>query len=129
MNKILSTIAAVVALSVSAFADPSGTWNTEEGNSGGYAVVTIAPCASDASKFCGTIVNIVNNDNTSSIGATIIKDMEDKGNGKYSGGQIWAPDEDKWYKAKMKLNSNGTLTVSGCVLGGVICRDQEWTAA
>ena len=129
MIKIFSILTAFVVLSGLAFADPRGTWRSKEGQTGGYVIVTIAACASDASKYCGIIKNVVGNDNTSIIGKTIIKNMEDRGNGNYAGGQIWAPDEDKWYRSKMKLNSNGMLRVSGCVLGGAICRGQTWRPA
>lgn len=121
---VLATV--LVTFASSAFAQVTGTWKTAEGNSGGYAVVAIALCSDGSGNYCGTITNIVGNDNTSAVGKTIIKDMQDKGNGKFSGGQIWAPDEDKWYKAKMQLNGN-TLRVSGCVAGGLICRGQDWT--
>ena len=50
--------------------------------------------------------------------------MKIRGNGRYRGGKIWAPDRDKTYKSKMLLDGD-VLSVSGCVL--VICRDQTWT--
>ena len=125
--KFFSVLIALISSSLWAHANPSGTWRSEEGETGGHVIVTIAPCASDSSKFCGTIDDVVGNDNTSIIGETIITDMTDRGNGNYNGGQIWAPDQDRWYRSKMKLNNDGTLRVSGCVAGGIICRGQTWT--
>ena len=52
--------------------------------------------------------------------------MDIDGGGSYSGGTIWAPDVDKKYASKMKING-ATLVVSGCVAGGLICRGQDWT--
>ena len=48
------------------------------------------------------------------------------GDGTYSSGKVWAPDRDKTYKAKMVLDGNA-LGVSGCVLGGAVCRESMWS--
>jgi uncharacterized protein (DUF2147 family) len=55
-------------------------------------------------------------------------DMIPAGSGAYVDGQIWAPDRDKTYNATMQLTGN-TLSVSGCVMGGLICRASDWTRA
>ena len=123
MKKIATLVAVVFAFATTASAQVTGTWRTETGETGGYAVVQISPCGANV---CGVITSIVNNDNQSAVGEAIIVGMEDRGNGKYGGGRIWAPDQDKWYDAKMELNGN-TLKVSGCVAGGLICRAKNWT--
>ena len=51
--------------------------------------------------------------------------MVPSGGGTYSGGSVWAPDRDKTYRGKMQL-SGDDLAVSGCVLGGLICRASDW---
>jgi len=61
------------------------------------------------------------------IGTQIVEKMKSDGGNKYSGGRIYAPDTEKWYKGKLELMSNGKLKVAGCVLGGAICRSQSWT--
>ena len=114
------------ALGGTAFADPTGTWKTEEGNEGGFAIIAIETCADNAETYCGTIVELIDTPDQSGVGATIIKDMEARGATTFGSGQIWAPDEDRWYQAKMELDGD-TLTVSGCVLGGLICRGQDWS--
>lgn len=116
------------ALATTAMANPAGLWKTEEGNSGGYAVVEIGACADDAAQLCGVIRDIVGNDDKSSVGKPIIKAMAVKSTNKWANGKIWAPDEDKWYDAKMELQGD-ILRVAGCVLGGIICRGQDWTPA
>ena len=117
--------AAALALSGTAASadDVLGTWKSEPGETGGFIHVSMQQCGT---KICGVIEEVVGNDNTSIVGRTIIKDMSPNGSGKYSGGTIWAPDNDKTYKSKMTL-SGSALEVSGCVLGGVICRAQTWT--
>ena len=100
-----------------------GTWKSEPGETGGYIHVTMSQCGS---KICGNIAKVVGNDNTSIVGRQIIANMSPNGGGKYSGGTIWAPDNDKTYKSKMTLSGN-SLKVEGCGLGGAVCRGQTWT--
>ena len=122
MTRLAFAVAALALSAGAALADPVvGTWKSQPGETGGYIHVDIAPCSG---KICGTITKVVGNDNTSIVGKPIIWDMANNGNGKYSGGKIWAPDNDKTYRSKMQLNGNA-LKVSGCV--GPICRGQTWT--
>jgi uncharacterized protein (DUF2147 family) len=55
----------------------------------------------------------------------IIRDMVQDG-GRWTGGTVWAPDDDRTYRARMRREGSG-LVVEGCVLGGAICRGQTWT--
>ena len=110
----------------SAAAEPvAGVWQTEPGDTGSYAHVTIAPCGANV---CGTLGKAfaaggaaVENPNE---GRQMVWDMKARGDGTYRGGKIWAPDRDKTYNARMEL-AGDKLTVEGCVLG--ICRGQTWT--
>ncbi len=128
MKKLI--ISAVFALGFAgpALADAvSGTWKTAEGEEGGYLHVAIAPCGA---AVCGTIKAAYDKAGSLSsgyehLGKKIIWDMNVDGGGSYSGGKIWAPDSDKTYSSKMSL-SGKTLTVKGCVAGGLICRGQDW---
>ncbi|MEL6608172.1 MAG: DUF2147 domain-containing protein [Pseudomonadota bacterium] len=122
--KHLIAAAALAVLGTAASADPVlGTWKSQPGETGGFIHVSMAQCGT---KICGTIVDVIGNDNTSIIGRQIIANMSPNGGGAYSGGTIWAPDNDKTYKSKMSL-SGGSLEVQGCVLGGAVCRGQTWT--
>ncbi|MCX7646132.1 MAG: DUF2147 domain-containing protein [Rhodobacteraceae bacterium] len=122
--------AVFAALAAPALADPvEGTWQTRPDDNGNFGHVRIAACGA---KFCGTLVRAFNGQgqpiDSPNIGRQIVWDMEAQGNGQYANGKIWAPDRDKTYRSKMELSGN-TLSVSGCVLGGAICRSQEWTRA
>ncbi|MEL6700246.1 MAG: DUF2147 domain-containing protein [Pseudomonadota bacterium] len=122
--KHLIAAAALAVLGTAASADPVlGTWKSQPGETGGFIHVSMAQCGT---KICGTIVDVIGNDNTSIIGRQIIANMSPNGGGAYSGGTIWAPDTDKTYNSKMSL-SGGSLEVQGCVLGGAVCRGQTWT--
>lgn len=122
MKAILAGLVISASMAAAAYAEPAtGLWKTEVGETGGFLHVKIAPCGAN---ICGTIDKVVNNDNDTIVGRKIIWDMGADGSGKYSGGKIWAPDTDKTYRSKLRLNGN-TLKVSGCV--GPICRSQNWT--
>ncbi|MCG7519214.1 DUF2147 domain-containing protein [Ruegeria sp. Ofav3-42] len=130
MKKLtLATAFAAMAASAAA-ADPvDGLWKTEPGDTGGYLHVSIAPCGS---AICGTIDSAFDGQgnqqlNYENLGKQIIWDMVPEGGGSYDDGKIWAPDRDKTYSSKMSLDNQNTLTVKGCVAGGIICRGQTWT--
>lgn len=121
--KTLLAAAVAAVLGTSAFADDVlGTWKSEPGETGGFIHVTMNQCGT---KICGTIAEVIGVDDQSIVGRQIIADMSPNGGGRYSGGTIWAPDQDRTYRAKMSL-SGDALEVEGCVLGGAICRGQTW---
>lgn len=123
-------LAAALALPTLANAEVvSGVFQTQPGDSGGFLHVQMGPCASNAALTCGTILRAYSEDRSANteyenIGKPIVWDMEDRGNGNWGHGKIWAPDRDKTYNSKMNLNGN-QLTVEGCV--AIICRGQTWT--
>jgi len=126
MKKFL--FAAALLLAGPAFAGgEEGKWRTADGKEGGYLFVQIAACGAE---ICGTIVGAVDKEGKpdpkyKNLGKPIIWGMKNDGGNSYSGGTIWAPDEDKTYTSKMELNGD-VLVVSGCVLGGLVCRGQDW---
>ncbi len=121
--KKLALFATAVLMSAPAFADDVfGTWKTETSDKGAHLEVSIKSCGD---KICGIITEVVNSDNQSSKGKTMLKNMSADGGGSYSGGTIWAPDKDKTYKSTMKLQSANSLEVKGCV--AFICRGQTWS--
>ena len=127
MNKVLCFTFALL-LSPLAFAEGSflGKWNTEKSEEGAWLTVDIQACGDN---LCGTIVDAHEVKDPSIVGTEMIKGMKKKSDTAYSKGKIYAPDTKKWYKSKMKIKGEDTLKVSGCVLGGVICRSQTWTRA
>ena len=126
---ILATAMSLFATAAFA-ADPvEGTWKTKPDDNGHYGYVQIEPCGP---AFCGRLVKAFDQTGAEiaspNIGKQIVWDMVANGDGTYGGGKVWAPDRNKTYKAKMALSGN-TLSVSGCVLGGAICRASDWTRA
>ncbi len=126
MNKLIfPTVVGLLMLgSVPAFADITGNWLSEKNDEGKQISVEIYNCGEN---ICGKITDVHNSENTSVIGTEIIEGMQKKSDTRYTGGRIYAPDTEKWYKSKIKVNDADTLKVSGCVAGGIICRGQIWT--
>lgn len=119
----LIAVAALMAAGPALATDPvMGLWRTKPDDNGNFGYVRMAPCGA---KICGVLVRSFDKAGkpmkSANIGRRIVWDMVDRGNGHYGGGKIWAPDRNKTYASKMKLSGN-RLAVSGCILGGLICR-------
>ena len=122
--------AALAVFGTGAFADPvEGIWQTKKDDNGNFGYVEIKPCGP---AFCGVLIKAFEANGSEAksdnVGKKIVWDMVANGDGTYGGGKVWSPDRDKTYNSKMALSGN-TLSVSGCVLGGIICRAQDWTRA
>ncbi len=126
MKRFASIFALGLALAGPAFAaDPvEGIWKTEV-DDGAYAHIAMTPCGD---KICGTIHRTFKASgefDSDNKGKVLVINMVPQGGGKYAG-KVWRPSNDKIYTGKMNLNG-ATLTLSGCVAGGLICSDQTWT--
>ncbi|GKY89438.1 DUF2147 domain-containing protein [Sinisalibacter aestuarii] len=125
MKKTL--LAAALALAPGlALADPvHGMWKTEV-DDGSYAYVEMAACS--GGKTCGWIRRTFDDTgeyDSENIGKALVINMENTGDGQYRG-SVWRPANDKIYIGKMELAGN-TLSLSGCVAGGLLCKAQTWT--
>lgn len=142
-TSIVALVAAATLTATAAHAQaPSkrilGDWMT----AGDSARVRVAPCRSNPATICGHFVALkgglqderdVQNSNPSLrgrrlIGMPFITGFKPAGSNRWSGGKIYNPKNGKTYSAKMALNGNGTLTVSGCVVM-VLCQGETWTRA
>lgn len=119
-----------VAMPAAAADDVVGTWLTE----GGRAQVRMAPCGTAR---CGTVIwtkaprKDANNPTASLrdrdlVGVQLVSDAKPAGEG--WAGSLYNPEDGRTYSGTMKLRG-ASLDVSGCVLGGLICRTQTWTRA
>ncbi len=113
----IAAAALITIASSPAMADPSGTWLRDNGQSR----VRIASCGGN---FCGTIVWLKDADSASKVGQRVFYDMAPAGANKWSG-KAFNPEDGKTYSGTMSL-SGSSLTTSGCVLGGIICRSVNW---
>lgn len=130
---VMAAAALAAAVAGNAWAaDPSGTWLSESGKT----KVKIASCG--ANTFCGTILwvkgpeqNDVNNPDVAKhgnplVGVRMIYDMKPDGDA-YKG-SLYDYTSGKTYTGKLKVDG-GKLALSGCVLGGLICKSEGWASA
>ena len=118
-------MAAALCASGAQAQDVFGVWQSERTDDGRYLHIEVHACADDQAKVCGTIVGAFGGAAEANVGKPIIWDMAPDGPGAWNGGRIWKADEDKVYRSEMELQGD-TLVVSGCVLGGLICKSQNW---
>ena len=60
-------------------------------------------------------------------GQVILKDMHYEGNGRWSGGTIYKPDNGKTYKCRVELAEDDTLKVRGFIGFSLLGVTQKWT--
>jgi len=127
--------ATAVALALALSASPAmatdvfGVWQSQPSDTGAYIHVQIGQCSGNPGLVCGKIIDAFKGDpnrRPQVVGRDIIQNMEPDGANAWSGGTIWAPDDDETYSSKMKLKGD-VLEVSGCILAGLVCRGQDWT--
>lgn len=125
---------AVVAVAIGG-ADISGDWVTSDRS----AVVRIARCGGG---MCGTVVRVlarapgipqtdVNNPDRARrsrplLGLTVLSGFNAAASS-WSGGRAYDPETGRTYNARLSLNPDNTLVVTGCVL--FICKSQTWRRA
>lgn len=129
-------VAAMMTVSAPAYAKASveGKWVTEDKD----AIVEIAPCGSS---LCGRIVKFLKKPPTPNpkdtenpnkslrsrpiMGMAVLTGFKADDDG--FKGKVYDPKSGKTYTSYIKLNSNGTLKMQGCV--GPFCKTQTWRRA
>jgi uncharacterized protein (DUF2147 family) len=124
-----------LALGSAQAAEPAGVWSTPDAKSR----VQISSCG-DA--LCGKIVSLkepttpdgkpkldIHNQDAGQrtrplVGLSLLSGM--KPDGEQWKGSIYNPEDGKTYTAKMRLDGDNRLNVSGCV-AAVFCKTQNWT--
>lgn len=113
----------------------NGNWLTD----GGKAIVTIGRCGET---ICGRIARIlvrtpdenqrdVNNPdaalrNRPIEGLRVLTGFRRDGD-RYRHGRIYDPESGRSYNARLRLNADGSLRVTGCLSIGWPCQSQTWT--
>ena len=125
-------ILAVQAAPATAQSNIFGNWLTEDNR----AVIAISRCGE---AVCGRIARIlveaeagqrdINNPNPNlrsrKLKGTRIQTGFRFDRGQYRHGQVYDPENGRSYNARLRLNRDGTLRVTGCVLGVIICQSQN----
>jgi uncharacterized protein (DUF2147 family) len=114
-------VAALVAGGANALAqDAEGLWTRDDG----AARVQFSPCGP---ALCGVIVWLKNPASKARVGEKVFYDMTRADQNSWTG-KAFNPEDGRTYSGKMVLNG-GTLKTSGCVLGGLICKNVVWRRA
>lgn len=110
---------AALALPVAAADDLAGTtWLRDSGN----ARIQFAPCGN---ALCGSVVWLKDTNGPGELGTRIFYDMKPAGANVWEG-KAFNPEDGKTYSGKMTL-AGATLTTSGCVFGGLLCKSVKWS--
>lgn len=104
-----------------------GSWVNPKGS----VTVRIAACGQG---FCGTVVDASAKAKASArkggtpnlIGTQVMSDLRPKGNGTYTG-RAFDPKRNIRAPATIRMTGSSTLLVRGCLIKGVICKEQRWT--
>ncbi|MEO3433583.1 DUF2147 domain-containing protein [Inquilinus sp. CAU 1745] len=99
---------------------PYGVWLRGDGN----ARVRIAPCGS---QVCATNLWIKDTSEGEEVGDQLIMSLERKSDTELVG-SAYDPKRDITYAITVTVGAN-SLTTRGCVLGGLLCKDVNWTPA
>lgn len=132
MKRILAR-SALVALTLSmagtarAQAPLEGQWR----NAKGSVVVRVEPCGST---WCGTVVDATEKAKAGArkggtrqlIGTRILSGVRPMGEATFKG-QAFDPKRNIRTPATIRVLGPSTLVVKGCIIGGLICKEQRWT--
>ena len=113
-----ATLGLLAGVSTGAAQEVVGSWERDTGASR----VRFSKCGE---AMCGTISWLKEAGGPAKVGQRIFYDMKPNGANKWSG-SAFNPEDGKTYSGTMTL-SGDSLTTSGCVLGGLICRSVKWS--
>ncbi|HEX6073376.1 MAG TPA: DUF2147 domain-containing protein [Sphingomicrobium sp.] len=132
MKRISATVAlaaliAAVPGAASAQSALEGHWK----NAKGSLVVKVAPCGTT---WCGIVVDATEKAKAGArrggtanlIGTRILTGVRPAGDDVYKG-QAFDAKRNIHVPATIRVLGPSTLSVKGCVLGGLICKEQRWT--
>jgi uncharacterized protein (DUF2147 family) len=120
-------IAAMVPVTAAAQAALEGHWKNPKGS----VVVKVAPCGDG---YCGTVVEASPKAKATArrggtpqlIGTRILSNLHPIGDGTFKG-QAFDPKRNIHAPATIRLLGSSTLIVRGCVISGILCKEQRWS--
>jgi uncharacterized protein (DUF2147 family) len=107
-----------------------GTWINPRGS---VKVQTGACTAGKVGTFCGWVVwaapqalaDARDSGVTGLIGTELLRGYRQAGPGLYRG-QVYVPDMGRTFYSTIEQRGANDLKISGCILGGLICKSQNW---
>jgi uncharacterized protein (DUF2147 family) len=105
-----------------------GRWKSPGGNS----IIDIAPCGN---VLCGTVAWASARAKKDSskvtdqlVGTQLLTGLQKRADGRWQG-RLFIPDRNMHVTAKIQLANPGQLKVSGCAVGGAVCKSALWSRA
>ncbi|HEX8840092.1 MAG TPA: DUF2147 domain-containing protein [Sphingomicrobium sp.] len=132
MKRILAKSALVLlAFSAPALASAQGALTGQWKNPKGSVVVRLTPCG-DA--ICGVVVDASDHAKETArkggtpnlVGTRILSGLRRTGNGSFKG-QAFDPKRNIRAPATVRMLGPDALSVEGCALLGLVCKQQRWT--
>lgn len=137
MNKLIAAIAAALVATAPAAGQPlpqpstgaTGLWINPRGS----VKVATGPCGGG---LCGWVVwasaaaaaDARDGGVPRLIGLELLRDYRGAGSGRYHG-TVYVPDMGRSFASTIDQLGPDQLKISGCVLGGLLCRSQVWRRA
>jgi uncharacterized protein (DUF2147 family) len=129
-NMLLVALVAGLAAAPSAAlakAPIEGRWVNPKGS----VTVRIASCGQG---YCGTVIDASakakatarKGGTPSLVGTEVMSDFRPRGDGTYAG-RAFDPKRNIRASATIRITGASTLVVRGCLIKGVICKEQRWT--
>lgn len=126
LSATLSAMLAAWPSAALAKAPIEGRWVNPKGS----VTVRIGACGGG---YCGTVIDASakaretarKGGTTSLIGTQVMSDFRDNGDGTYRG-RAFDPKRNIRAPATIRMIGDSTLVVKGCLIRGIICKEQRW---
>jgi uncharacterized protein (DUF2147 family) len=133
MQRILIRAVTLTALAALPFAASARGLEGQWRNPKGSIVVKVTTCGGGHA-YCATVVDASDKAKASArrggtprlIGTQILSDLKPTGNGTYKG-RAFEPKRNIRAPATVRVVGPDTITVKGCLISGIICKQQRWT--
>jgi uncharacterized protein (DUF2147 family) len=119
LRLIVAGATALTATSVALADDVLGDWMRADGK----MKIRFDPC--DGGAICGVVTWLSDADGPAKIGQRVFYDIHANGEGGWAG-RAFNPADGWEYAGRVSLVDR-TLTTTGCVLGGLVCKGFDWT--
>lgn len=134
-TRLVSIVAAIVMMT-GAVADAAAAGRADAvigrwANPKGTLAVQTGPCPDGS--LCGQIVWASPQAQADArdagvpglVGTQLLQGYRPEGRGSWAG-RVYVPDMGRSFSSRIRQTSAGTLSISGCLVGGFLCKSQVW---
>lgn len=118
------------ALSAAAIAQPAAQIEGQWTNPKGSVVIEVAKCGAS---YCGKVISASPEAKADAraggtpnlVGRNLLSGLKPDGNGGWTG-RVFLPKRNMHATGTIRAVGNGQISVKGCALAGLICKEQRW---